>query len=133
MSRSLKEVNMGWVEVDARVIDDYCEKNNVSRGEISLGIGRDVSFLSHVIKRGTIKENDYICIKAMFGIDIKKTPIVPAPPQNEESSLSEISVNELKTIIYEAVYHAVKDAWEDDKEDKSFAATEKGKSNLGMD
>lgn len=124
---------MSWINIDTQILDNFLKNKGMTRSQASLEIGRDSSYLNKVIKRGTIQTNDYICIKSLYGIDIKKKDEPVRKSEENYTTIGNMSPEAFSDLIYKAVYKAVKDAyWGEDGEEETYTLTDEYKKKLGV-
>lgn len=105
------------MQIDSEKLSAILKKRNLNAVEISRKIGYNDHYISQAIVRGKMSKPTAVALKNYYNIDRadyelviqpepEEQPIIPAPVSPEP-----IDYDRLGSIIYNAVYEAVKKAW----------------------
>ena len=108
------------MQIDSEKLSAILKKRNLNAVEISRKIGYNDHYISQAIVRGKMSKPTAVALKNYYNIDREDYEWVEKPESNPEPASTApdpipacepIDYDRLGTIIYNAVYEAVKKAW----------------------
>lgn len=105
------------MQIDSEKLSAILKKRNLNAVEISRKIGYNDYYISQAIVRGKMSKPTAVALKNYYNIDREDYELVIQPEPEEQAiipapvSPEPIDYDRLGTIIYNAVYEAVKKAW----------------------
>lgn len=108
------------IDIDGSALKKELLQRDLTYQEVSVELGYDPSYTSRVIKRNKATKAFLSGLKLRYNIETEK--VMPKAPEKEaqpeqmalnldDQSGEALDYGHLKSIIYEAVYEAVKKAW----------------------
>lgn len=103
-------MNKNVVEIDAARLNNELRKRNLTKVEVSRGLGYGDSYMTNVTFRGLIAEPAVKLLKSIYNMDYEDyKPLKNEPePVKEVSPKIEVVIDYEK--LYDAMYRAVRDA-----------------------
>lgn len=89
------------VKVDPDKILMVIKSNNLKYKEMSVALGHDYTYISGVIKRGTMQFSDYMLFKSTYGVDIElkeEKPVTQINSKSDEVESASIDYDKLGEI-----------------------------------
>lgn len=103
------------IKIDSEKLKKAILKRNLTNSVIQKKLGRESGYISKITKRGSMTPSSVALFELVFGIAPEEYVLVDSRIEQEENTESaELDYGKLYQVIYDAVYTAVKKAWENE-------------------